>query len=161
MRFVLLEMLFSNLNSHVLSQDVSWSRRGLFRALPHPPVAADVHETSSVEGEARVDLAKFRQDGQSIELWEKLQPIEREAEPEAGAGKAASGPAETAAAELHLLITYCPSNQVRDERERESLTAAAWFDVNKGVRRVLLDARKECGGRFPFAVSYQARGRLS
>lgn len=66
-------------------------------------------ENSSVEGEARVDLSKFRQHGQSVELWEKLQPIEKASD----AGKAPTGSAGTAAAaELHLTITYCPTNQV-------------------------------------------------
>eukprot|EP00752_Nemacystus_decipiens_P001349 g1338.t1 len=53
----------------------------------------------TVEGEARVDLSQFREHGQSAELWEKLQPIDKTAD------------TEKAAAELHLTITYCPTNQ--------------------------------------------------
>lgn len=87
-------------------------------------------KSSSVEGEARVDLSKFRRDGPSVELWEKLHPIETET----GAEKAATG-SEGTAAELHLLITYCPTNQARDDLERESMKAA-WFEL-KGVHRVV------------------------
>lgn len=74
--------------------------------LLHLPVVADLNtsENSSVEGEARVDLSKFRQHGNSVELWEKLQPIEKAED----AGKTPT----PAAAELHLTITYCPTNQV-------------------------------------------------
>eukprot|EP00903_Cladosiphon_okamuranus_P007166 g6958.t1 len=68
----------------------------------------------SVEGEVRVDLSKFRQDGQSVELWEKLQPIATETE--TGAEKAAAR-SEGTAAELHLLITYCPTNQSKSDTE--------------------------------------------
>lgn len=52
----------------------------------------------SVKGEARVDLANYRRCGKSFELWEALHTK--------------SGDATMAAPELHLAITYCPTNQV-------------------------------------------------
>ena len=78
----------------------------------------------SVKGEATLDLSKYRQHGQSIELWEKLLPTD--------AAKAPTG-AGGAVAELHLTITYCPTKQVSEGRRRRGAgvledACMSWFD---------------------------------
>ncbi|CAN0094737.1 unnamed protein product [Ectocarpus sp. 8 AP-2014] len=65
----------------------------------------------SVEGEARLDLSKFRRSGQSFELWEALHPTK--ARGVLPMVVKSARPAD-ATAEVHLTITYCPNTQKKD-----------------------------------------------
>ncbi|CAN0148772.1 unnamed protein product [Scytosiphon promiscuus] len=67
----------------------------------------------SVEGETRLPLSEFRRCGKSFELWEPLHPVPRAG----GSSPAADGFTDSTSnaiseprSELHLAITYCPSN---------------------------------------------------
>lgn len=86
------------------TQGLRSTHRRLFASanapLPPPP--------SSVEGEARLDLSKFRRSGQSFELWETLHPTK--ARGVLPMVVKTARPAETTG-EVHLTITYCPNTQ--------------------------------------------------
>lgn len=60
---------------------------------------------STLKGEARLDLSKYRRIGESFELWEPLHKTR-------GGNGPVPGTVSAAPDLLHLTVTYCPVNFV-------------------------------------------------